>query len=79
MRVYRAQRILVAQALLALFTFLFGLPLVLRLFPSWDGVRLLGVPMSWLAIVLVPFPAMVLISRWQLRRAERVEDVGELE
>ncbi|RLK53865.1 hypothetical protein [Actinokineospora cianjurensis] len=73
-RVYRAQRAPALTALAALATLLFGLPVLLDLTPTWDDVRLLGIPLSWIAIVAIPFPAMVAISRWQLRRAERAEE-----
>jgi cytochrome oxidase assembly protein ShyY1 len=29
---------------------------------------------SWLMIAVLPYPAMALLARWQLRRAERLED-----
>ncbi|WP_308208975.1 hypothetical protein [Actinokineospora globicatena] len=73
-RVYRAQRAPALMALGALGVLLFGLPVLLDLLPAWDNVRLLGIPLSWIAIVAVPFPAMVAISHWQLRRAERAEE-----
>lgn len=72
--VYRLQRTRAAVALGALFALLFGLPLLLHAFPSLDEVRLVGVPVSWLALVAIPYPAMVLLAWWQLRRAERAED-----
>ncbi len=73
MAVYRAQRTRAALALAALFTLLLVLPLVLHLAPALDDLRFLGVPVSWLALVAVPFPAMVAIARWHLRRAEEAE------
>lgn len=74
MAVYRAQRRRAVGALVPLFVLLIGLPVLLDAFPGLDDIRLLSVPISWLAVVVVPFPAMVLIARWQLRRAERIED-----
>jgi hypothetical protein len=71
---YRAQRRLGAWTLLALFVLLFGLPVVFAVVSTLDEVRLLDVPVSWLLLVVVPFPAMALLARWQLRRAERPED-----
>ncbi|TDQ53055.1 hypothetical protein [Actinorugispora endophytica] len=70
---YHAQR---AQGLvgLALTTaLLLGLPLVFTAWPELDGVRLLGVPLSWLMLAVLPYPVMALLAHWQLRRAERVE------
>lgn len=71
--VYKAQRVRAASAVASLIVLMVGLPLVLRLNPGLDEVRLLGIPVSWLALLL-PYPAMVALSWWQLRRAERVED-----
>ncbi len=53
---------------------LLGLPGVFALFPGLDDVRLFGIPLSWLMIAVLPYPAMALLARWQLRRAERLED-----
>ncbi len=73
---YKAQRVRAATAVAALIVLIIGLPVVLRLNPALDDVRLLGIPVSWLALLL-PYPAMAAISWWQLRRAERVEDDQE--
>lgn len=70
---YRAGRRRAVTALAALGTLILGLPLALRLLPGLDDVRVAGVPVSWAAIVLVPFPAMVVLAFWHLRRAERIE------
>ncbi|MGQ0842396.1 hypothetical protein [Actinokineospora sp.] len=75
--VYRAQRRRAVAALVALFALLFGLPVLLHAFPSLDDTRLGGIPVSWLVLVAVPYPAMVLIARWQLRRAESAEEAGD--
>ncbi|MGX7829857.1 hypothetical protein ACTG9Q_32750 [Actinokineospora sp. 24-640] len=74
--VYRAQRVLAVGAIAALLLLMIGLPLVLRAHPELDEVRVLDIPVSWLALVLVPYPAMVALSWWQLRRAERAEDTA---
>lgn len=71
--VYKAQRVRAASAVAALIALMVGLPLLLRATPGLDDVRLLGIPVSWLALLL-PYPAMAALSWWQLRRAERVED-----
>ncbi|MGH8967692.1 MAG: hypothetical protein ACRDXB_20515, partial [Actinomycetes bacterium] len=52
---------------------LLGLPLVLAAFPVLDEVRLAGIPVSWLAVAVLPYPLLVVLARWQLRRAERTE------
>ena len=52
---------------------LLGLPLVLAARPELDAVRLVGVPLSWLAVAVLPYPVLALLAGWQLRRAERAE------
>ncbi|WP_020670984.1 hypothetical protein [Amycolatopsis nigrescens] len=71
---YRAQRGPGLLALALLFGLLLALPLLFALWPELDGLRLLGIPVSWLLLAVLPYPAMVLLARWQLRRAERIED-----
>jgi hypothetical protein len=56
-----------------LWTLLLGLPLVLAGAPALDTVRLAGIPVSWLAVAVLPFPLMALLAGWQLRKAERAE------
>jgi hypothetical protein len=62
-------------ALLAGAAFLVGLPLLLDLVPALDEVRLLGAPVSWLAVALLPWPVLAGLAWWQLRRAEAAEGV----
>jgi len=71
---YRIQlrRALVAVALLA--GLVVGLPVLLAAFPGLDGVRLLGVPVSWLAVGLLPYAGLIALAAWHLRRAERAEN-----
>jgi hypothetical protein len=73
---YRAQRLpgLVSLALMALL--LLGLPVVFAVWPGLDSVRLAGIPLSWLMLGALPFPLMVWLAAWQLRRAERIERRG---
>lgn len=71
---YRVQRFRAMVALALLFALVVGLPLVLAVWPALDDVRVAGVPVSWLAPVVVPFPAMVTLAFWHLRRAEKAED-----
>ncbi|MGW5055338.1 hypothetical protein [Actinokineospora sp. NPDC004072] len=75
--VYKAQRVRAVSAVAALLLLIVGLPLLLRAYPELDDVRIFDVPVSWLALVLLPYPAMAGISWWQLRRAERVEDADD--
>ncbi|EWC62910.1 hypothetical protein UO65_1772 [Actinokineospora spheciospongiae] len=74
LRVFAAQRRRAAVAVAALGALVFGLPVLLGALPVLAEVRLLGIPVAWPALVLVPFPAMVWLARWHLRHAERVED-----
>lgn len=57
----------------ALFALVLGMPLALSALPVLDEIRVAGVPLSWLVLVLVPFPTMSLLALRQLRRAERLE------
>jgi hypothetical protein len=76
----RAQAIFLAQRrhalapLVLLLSGMLGLPLVFAIFPGLDEVRVGDIPLSWLALAVLPYPALVLLARWQLRRAERIED-----
>lgn len=71
---YRAQRRRAAAPLVLMFAGMFGLPLVFALAPGLDHVRLAGIPLSWIAIVVLPYPGLVVLARWHLRHAERIED-----
>ncbi|OQO89474.1 hypothetical protein B1813_21295 [Saccharomonospora piscinae] len=77
---YRRQRRLAATALGVACALVFGLPLLLAVLPSLDRLRVFDVPVSWLAVMVLPFPAMVGLAFWHLRRVEREEgaldDVG---
>ncbi|WP_438388034.1 hypothetical protein [Actinopolyspora saharensis] len=57
----------------ALFALVFGMPLALNALPVLDEIRVVGVPLSWVMLVLVPFPVMSLLALRQLRRAETLE------
>jgi hypothetical protein len=71
---YRTQRRLAVAPLALLFVGMLGLPLVFATFPALDDVRLFDIPVSWLALAALPYPALTLLAAWQLRRAERAED-----
>jgi hypothetical protein len=71
---YRRQRSRAITALALLFALVFGLPVVFAALPGLDGVRLAGIPLSWLMLAALPYGAMVVLARWQLRRAEAAEE-----
>ena len=71
---YRRQLRLAVAPLALLFAGIFGLPLLFALLPALDTIRLLGIPVSWLALAVLPYPALALLAAWHLRRAERTED-----
>lgn len=73
-RLYRSQRRLAFAPLVLLLGGIVGLPLLFAAFPGLDDVRLAGVPLSWIALVVLPYPALSLLAGWHLRRAERLED-----
>jgi hypothetical protein len=72
-RVHRCQLRLALGALAVLAALILGLPLLLAVLPALDGVRLAGVPLSWLAVGALPYPLLAALAGWQLRRAERAE------
>ncbi|GAA3761344.1 hypothetical protein [Salinactinospora qingdaonensis] len=71
---YRRQRRQGLLALVALLGLVFGLPLVFAVWPELDHIRLAGLPLSWGMLAVLPYPAMVALAYWQLRRAERAEE-----
>ena len=73
-RIRRLQLRRAVTALLAGAAFLVGVPLLLAVLPVLDEVRLLDVPVSWLAVAVLPWPLLAGLAWWQLRRAEAVED-----
>ena len=75
-RIYQRQLRYALGALLLLFGLLLGLPLLLAALPELDRLRVAGIPVSWLAVAVLPYPLLVALARWQLRRAERVERIG---
>jgi hypothetical protein len=72
-RIHRRQLRYALTVLGLLGALLLGLPLVLAGAPVLDTVRLAGVPVSWLAVAVLPFPLLALLAGWQLRKAERAE------
>ncbi|NKQ53806.1 hypothetical protein HFP15_13030 [Amycolatopsis sp. K13G38] len=71
---YRRQRGRALLLLAALAGFLCGVAVLFKFVPGLDHLRLLGMPLSWLMLGALPFPVMVTLTLWQLRRAERLED-----
>jgi hypothetical protein len=72
-RIHRRQLRYALTVLGLLSALLLGLPLVLAGAPALDTVRLAGIPVSWLAVAVLPFPLLALLAGWQLRKAERAE------
>jgi hypothetical protein len=75
--VHRRQRRWAAVSLGLTFALLFGLPLLFGLFPALDDRRLAGIPVSWLLLGVLPYPALLALAWWHLRRAEAAEEAGE--
>lgn len=73
-RMHREQLRRALGAVAALAVLIIGLPLLLAAFPELDAMRLLGIPVSWLAIGVLPYGVLVVLAGWQLRRAEEAED-----
>ncbi|WP_219412553.1 hypothetical protein [Pseudonocardia nigra] len=78
-RIHRRQLRLALGVLGLLALLLLGLPLLLAALPELDGVRLAGIPVSWLAVAVLPYPVLAGLAAWQLRRAERIERPGRTE
>jgi hypothetical protein len=75
-RIHDRQLRYAVGSLLLLFGLLLGLPLLLAALPELDRLRVAGIPVSWLAVAVLPYPLLVALARWQLRRAERAERIG---
>jgi hypothetical protein len=72
-RIHRRQLRYALTVLAMLAALLLGLPLVLAGAPALDAVRFAGIPVSWLAVAVLPFPLLALLAGWQLRKAEQAE------
>jgi hypothetical protein len=72
-RIHHRQLRYALTVLAMLGALLLGLPLVLAGAPALDTVRFVGIPVSWLAVAVLPFPLLALLAGWQLRKAERAE------
>jgi hypothetical protein len=78
-RIHRAQLRAAVFALALLTAVVVGLPLLLAWLPGLDGIRLFGIRVSWLAVAVLPYAALVALAVTQLRRAERIEAAGARE
>jgi hypothetical protein len=72
-RIHHRQLRYALTVLAMLAALLLGLPLVLAGTPVLDTVRFVGIPVSWLAVAVLPFPLLALLAGWQLRKAEQAE------
>ncbi|MEV6340656.1 hypothetical protein AB0M12_38805 [Nocardia vinacea] len=72
-RNYRAQRRRALSTLTVLFLVLFGIPTMVYFWPGLSNVRIWDIPVSWLALWLVPYPTFALLGFWHLTRAEAIE------
>jgi len=52
---------------------LVGLPVLLHLVTGLVQVRLADVPLAWIAVAVLPYPALAVLAWAQLRRAESAE------
>jgi hypothetical protein len=59
---------------LAFAVLLAGQPLVAWFWPGYSDVRALGIPLPWLLLAVLTFPAMVLLGLFYVRRAEAIDE-----
>ena len=69
----RAQRHLAATVLGAAALTLGALPLLFALLPGTRGLAVGGLPVVWLVLGVLVYPAVVLLARWYTRASERIE------
>jgi hypothetical protein len=50
-----------------------GLPLLFRLVPETRSITVFGIGLSWLALGVAVYPVAVLVARYYVRQAERIE------
>ncbi|MFF3566784.1 hypothetical protein ACFYXQ_03270 [Nocardia jiangxiensis] len=62
LRNYRSQRRRAIVTVLVLTAILVGLPVVLDLWPRLDRLRLVDIPLSWLALAVLPYPLLVVVG-----------------
>jgi uncharacterized membrane protein (DUF485 family) len=51
-----------------------GQPLLAWFWPGYSEVRLLGIPLPWMLLAVLAFPAMVLLGLFYVRRAEAIDE-----
>jgi hypothetical protein len=51
-----------------------GQPLVAWFWPGYADVSALGIPLPWLLLAVLAFPAMVLLGLFYVRRAEAIDE-----
>jgi hypothetical protein len=51
-----------------------GQPLVAWLRPGYADVKVLGIPLPWMVLAGLAFPAMVLLGLFYVRRAEAIDE-----
>jgi hypothetical protein len=49
-------------------------PLVALLWPAYRDLRVLGIPLPWLLLAGLAFPAMVTLGLFYVRRAEAIDE-----
>lgn len=69
----RAQRQLAFGVLVLGMLTLGALPLLFALVPATRSLPVAGVPLPWLVLGLLVYPAVVLTARWYTRTSERIE------
>lgn len=70
----RAQLRLSAAVLVLMAAGLAAVPVAAGLVPAALRTSLLGVPLAWLLLGVVVYPAAWLLARWYTRQAERIEN-----
>jgi hypothetical protein len=70
---YTRQRRLALISMAALATVVIGLPVLLAFLPGLGRLRLGDIPVSWLMMGALPFPALLAVAWAHLRAAERAE------
>ena len=51
-----------------------GQPLIAWLWPRYSGVRMLGIPLPWMLLAGLSFPAMAVLGLFYVRRAEAIDE-----
>jgi hypothetical protein len=75
----RAQLLLAVRLLAVLVVLVGGLPLLFALVPATRSIQVLGLPLPWLVLGVLVYPALLLGGLLHLRLAERHErDFAEL-